>query len=267
MAQIITKITTQKRKGRFNIFINNQYAFAVSESTLIRFTLSKGQELSPAEIEQITQADEVAKAYQKTLNYLSYKLRTQKEINQFLNDFELSKSDREEIIDKLCELNLIDDLNYAKSYVRTQMRINKLGPQQISQKLKLQQIDPELITEALLEYPYELQLENGCHLAEKIARKYQKDAFFIRQNKIKVNLLKKGYSGDLINEIIAHLDLQPDEDAEQAALTFQADKLLRRYNRTHPDQVANKLKQALYKKGFSLSQIQTYLDEHLDEQF
>lgn len=44
----ITAITTQKRRGRYNIFIDGHYAFPVSEQSLIQFRLSKGQELTPA---------------------------------------------------------------------------------------------------------------------------------------------------------------------------------------------------------------------------
>ena len=43
---IITKISTQKRKGRYNIFIDNEYAFSVSERTLAEKRLLKGTELS-----------------------------------------------------------------------------------------------------------------------------------------------------------------------------------------------------------------------------
>ena len=41
---IITKISTQKRKGRYNIFIDNEYAFSVSERTLAEKRLLKGIE-------------------------------------------------------------------------------------------------------------------------------------------------------------------------------------------------------------------------------
>ena len=42
--QVITKITRQKNnKERYNIYLNEEFAFSVDESTLIKFGLTKGK--------------------------------------------------------------------------------------------------------------------------------------------------------------------------------------------------------------------------------
>ena len=84
MKQKITSITTQKRPGRFNVFLDGNYAFSVSEDVLIKFQLSKGKELDSADLEEIFQADALSKALNKALDYLSYSLRTEKETRQKL---------------------------------------------------------------------------------------------------------------------------------------------------------------------------------------
>ena len=39
----ITKIEVQKKKqNRFNIYINDEFAFGVDEATLLKFSLTKG---------------------------------------------------------------------------------------------------------------------------------------------------------------------------------------------------------------------------------
>ncbi len=41
----ITKITTQKkRKDRYNIFVDEKYAFSVDEEVLLKFHLKKGMD-------------------------------------------------------------------------------------------------------------------------------------------------------------------------------------------------------------------------------
>lgn len=37
MANTITKIEAQKRKGRFNVYVDGQYAFPISEEVLIKY--------------------------------------------------------------------------------------------------------------------------------------------------------------------------------------------------------------------------------------
>ena len=44
----ITKISAQKRPGRYNIFLDEQYAFPVSEEVLIKYGLRKGIVLDEA---------------------------------------------------------------------------------------------------------------------------------------------------------------------------------------------------------------------------
>ena len=59
---IITKVSAQKRQGRYNIFLDQEYAFSVSEKTLAEFVLLKGQELSPQKINEILDYEASAKA-------------------------------------------------------------------------------------------------------------------------------------------------------------------------------------------------------------
>ena len=66
----ISKITRQKNNPeRYNIYLNEKYAFAVDEGTLIKFGLTKGKVLEQFEIDEITYEDEIAKAFNKALGF------------------------------------------------------------------------------------------------------------------------------------------------------------------------------------------------------
>ena len=68
--QVITKIGRQKHnQERYNIYLNEQYAFAVDEGTLIKFGLQKGKVLEQIEIDEIQYEDEIAKAFNKALTF------------------------------------------------------------------------------------------------------------------------------------------------------------------------------------------------------
>lgn len=73
---LITKISTQKRKGRYNIFIDNEYAFSVNERTLVERRLLKGTELSLEDIEEIKKAEADSQALQLAMTFLSYQPRS-----------------------------------------------------------------------------------------------------------------------------------------------------------------------------------------------
>ncbi|MDN6040204.1 MAG: recombination regulator RecX, partial [Lactobacillus sp.] len=42
---LITKVSAQRRPGRYNIFLDGKYAFSASEKTVSEFVLLKGKEL------------------------------------------------------------------------------------------------------------------------------------------------------------------------------------------------------------------------------
>ena len=58
----VTKITTQKREGRYNVFLDDQYAFPISEDVMIKYRIFKGMEIDKQLQEEILAADDVSKA-------------------------------------------------------------------------------------------------------------------------------------------------------------------------------------------------------------
>ena len=100
---IITKVSAQKRQGRYNIFLDQEYAFSVSEKTLAEFVLLKGQELSPQKINEILDYEASAKASDLAARYLSYQPRTVKEVTDYLSQHEISRSAAKRAVNELTQ--------------------------------------------------------------------------------------------------------------------------------------------------------------------
>lgn len=257
----ITLITTQKQAGRYNIYLDGTYAFPVAESVLVKYQLAKGMELDKQLIQQITTADDQAKAYNKALDYLAHQLRTQKEVYDHLLSYGISEIDCQAVIAKLSDLNLLDDQVYANSFVRTQANTSDKGPVVIRQKLRQKGVGENLIERALTEFPADWQLTNATKLGQKLAKRYRSQSLKIQQNKILTGIITKGFSSNIANQALAQLDLQVDSDQQLANLTNQANKAWHRY-RSYPNLKRRlKAKQALYRKGFDLGDIDQVLDQ------
>ncbi|EGG52322.1 hypothetical protein HMPREF9520_02973, partial [Enterococcus faecalis TX1467] len=74
----ITRIS--KDKGEFYLLWLSSEKLRVSEDILVRQRLLKGQELSDTLIEEIKKASSYDVGLQMAMNYLSYQLRSKKEI-------------------------------------------------------------------------------------------------------------------------------------------------------------------------------------------
>ena len=76
MTKKVTKIVAQKRAGRYNIYLDEQYAFPISESVMIKFRVFKGMEVDEQLQAAMIAADDVSKAYTRALDYLSHQFMT-----------------------------------------------------------------------------------------------------------------------------------------------------------------------------------------------
>ncbi|KRN05816.1 recombination regulator RecX [Liquorilactobacillus sucicola DSM 21376 = JCM 15457] len=255
----ITKIQLQKRKGRFNIYIDGKYSFSLSEDVLVKYHLFKDQELTSTQIENLSNADETAKAHSKALTYLSSQLRTEKEVTDYLKKHDISPEKIQLVLEKLRYEKLLDDKKYAESYIRTMMKTSDKGFKVIRNNLRSKGVLEKTIEDAEKEYNSSYMIQKGIALAKKYERQYSRYPFNQKIQKIKQRFLAKGFSSEELRAITDSVDFGRNEDAEKQLLQEQATKLWHKYHSTIPKQRYFKVKQALYRKGFSLSEIETVL--------
>ncbi len=248
---------------------NNQYTLTtesgrrinVSEDTLVRHRLLKGEEITDEALRKIEKEAEMDIGYQIALSYLNFQLRSEKEIKDQLKKKEISQEGIAYVLPKLKELKLIDDLVFAESYVRTVMKLQDKGPGQIKQGLIKKGISEENIQKALTQFGFEIQEEAAKKLAEKALRKYQSKSYKEQIQKVRQHLFTKGYSGDVINIVMSDLEVEKDEDEEWELLVAQGDKLWRKHQRLERGKRNQKMKQSLFQKGFDFDQINLYIEE------
>ncbi|MGM7637513.1 recombination regulator RecX [Bacillus sp. Hm123] len=257
---IITKISQQeKRKDRYNIFLNEEYAFSVDEAVLIRFQLKKGMELSKDEIDTIAHQDGIQKGLNTAIHFLSIRMRSEREVRDYLQKKEIEPEAIEEVIRSLHRLSYLDDAQFAKAYVNTQMNTTDKGPIVIRRELKEKGIQEKWIEEVLSSFDFSRQLEKAAALAEKYRKKYRKESFVIQKQKIEQVLMRKGYGWDVIQEAVVTEQASEDEE-QQEALMYQVEKAHRKYSKYTGGEYKQKMKQSLYRKGFSISDIEKAME-------
>lgn len=256
----ITKIEAQKRRGRYNIYLDGKYAFPVAESVLIKFRLMKGLELDKKQVAAITTADQQARAYSRMLDYLAHQLRTASDIIKKLHDLETPEQFIAPIMQKLRDQHLVDDHEYAASYVRTEMITGLKGPGVIRQHLKMKKIGENDIDDALAQFTPDQQQANASKLAAKLFWRYRNQPLMRQEQKVRQGLMTKGYSSALFDQIRDQVTPQEDPDQQEELLAKTAEKLWRRYRRyTGRDRVQH-FKQGMFRRGFDLDRVQAWLD-------
>lgn len=258
----ITKIVKQKAKHRYSIFLDDVFSFGIQESVLIKFNLRKGLDLDEKTISDIKSAEILAKAFSIALNYVSYQERTVRQVENRLKEDQFPKEVIDKVLQMMIKKNYINDQRFANLYIQTHITNSNYGPKKFSYKLKMLGIDADIIDDEMQAYTYELQYDNAYNYLQKSQAKFQKASQFKYRSKMLEDLFKRGFDLDLAKEVVAEFD-DLDNELVLDNLLRDFERIVRRYD-TSDWKDLQKLKSALYRKGYSIDDINNVIDEHVD---
>lgn len=260
--RVITKITRQKNNAeRYNIFLDGEYAFPVDEAVLIKFELTKDKMLTNEEIGEINYEDEIRKAFNRALHFLSFRMRSEHEVKEKLKD-DFGEAVILEAIVKLKDYGFLNDEAFATAFMNTKKNAAKQGPRAIAQDLKRKGINDQTREAVLDEFGHAEQVEIATQLAQKVARSEQSKTPAQVKQKIRDNLMRKGYSFEVITDAIAATEITRDDDDWDTMIEKQGDKIWDKYARKATGyELKMKVKQALYQKGFPSDIIDTFIEQ------
>lgn len=149
--------------------------------------------------------------------------------------------------------------------MRTHSNVNQKGPTVIRRELFGKGVQDVIITHSLQEYSKEKQIENAFMLVEKKKKSYQKHSFLQMKQKLEEMLVRKGYSRDVIQICLEELKDEKDDSQQQEALIYHGNKYHEKHKKHDGWTYENKMKQALYRKGFTIEEIETFLQMKREE--
>ncbi len=218
----ITRIERQRRNPeRYNIFLDGEFAFGLHKETLARYALRKGDELTAERIREITGAEELTLAKQKALRLLSYRMRTEHELRTRLLEKEFPPPVIDSVIEQFRNLGLINDLEFARAFLRDAELRKPVGWRRLQQKLRQRGVPPAIIAEALAAAgQQDRDEEQALKAAQAQMRRFkparQKVDRLKQQQRLAQFLARRGFSWSTIRPVLKQVfkvDIPPD-DAE-----------------------------------------------------
>ncbi len=201
----ITDIKRQKRIGstRFNIHIDDSYAFTMSDLDVSMSGLRIGQDLSQDEVAKYSQSANEAKAYALALRYLGVRLRSRREILDYLKRKDCETSDIEAALERLEGLGLVDDLKFAQAWIADRMAVRPRSRMRLSQELMAKGVAKDDISAALDELEPEREIET---LKTMILRKQRSG--YADEKKLQGYLQRQGYRWSLIKQALDEINAE-----------------------------------------------------------
>ena len=137
------------------------------------------------------------------LKYIKVRLRSTKEIKDYLIRKKIEPEDIDLVIDKLTKTNNLNDDYFSKCFIKDKFRFTSWGPYRIKQELKKLGIDDEIINKNINIISNEEMDEKINKLINKqINSNHNKLDNYKLRNKIYANLVKLGYEASEVINIL-----------------------------------------------------------------
>lgn len=208
----ITKIEYQKKnKERFNIYIDDEYGFAVDISILIKYSLKKGMELDDALIDEILLSEEEISVYNYGISVLSRYFKSEYELRLKMKNKGFKPQLIDNAISALKERKYLDDERYCEMFINDKINISKHGVRKIKEALYYKGIDKEIIEEKIKSISAESEEERALLLGEKKLLNIKENDNRKKMSKLSNYLLGKGFEYETVNKTLRKL-LNADND-------------------------------------------------------
>lgn len=194
---MITAIKQQKRNPqRVNVYLDGTYAFPLAK--IVAAWLKVGQRLTQEKIEELQGQDEAEKAFQRALNFLSYRPRSQAEVERNLRKHEVAEDLIPEIIERFKRGRLLDDADFARRWVEDRATFRPRGAFALRTELRQKGVPDKAIDLAISDLD---ETELARKAAQRKARQLSHLEWPEFRNKLSSHLSRRGFSYEIVAEV------------------------------------------------------------------
>jgi regulatory protein len=197
MAGRITALKYQKKnRDRVSVFVEDR--FITGLPAIVAASLKRGQFLSDAEIEALEAKGDIEEAYNRTLNYLSYRPRSRAEVVTYLRRRDTHENHIGVVVDRLERVGLLDEEAFAEFWVENREKFRPRGPMGLRYELRGKGVSDEIIERVLDTVDAS---ESAYRAASKKARQLGHLDRVVFSRKLVEYLARRGFDYEVAREI------------------------------------------------------------------
>ena len=249
------KIESIKKTGsKYKILLDSGQVINTYEEVILNNGLLFHKYISNNLLEKINTDTNYYKSYNKALDMINRRLRSEKEIENYLIKSEVEENDIKEIIKNLKRIGLIDDRLFVKAYTNDKINLSTDGPNKIRKYLENNDIKDEYINDAINNIDNEI-INNKIDkiIAKKISTNTKYTPYILKQ-KILTYLINLGYSREDIINRLENIKIENKDTTKEMEKIYN--KLIKKYK---DKELIYKLKNKLYKKEYTKEEIENFI--------
>ncbi len=140
---------------KVHVFIDGKHALVVSLDVAAAERLTVGQACPPDRVRRLESAQEEAQVYEFALNFLSYRPRSAREVEQRLRKKRIAPEQIEAVMERLRKKGYVDDQAFARFWIGNRQTFSPRGPRLLRSELRQKGVPQDLVDAALSEYQEE----------------------------------------------------------------------------------------------------------------
>lgn len=247
---------------------NNKYKVSFVDKTeiilyddiIVKYNLLANKVIDQKQFIKITSENDYLAAYYRSLKYLSLKLRTEKEMTNYLKkDYAIELVTK--TIAKLKMDGYLNEQQYLVAYVNDQLNLTANGPFKIINTLLNLGLEEEKVRSYLDRFDVDFWQKRIAKIISKKSKiNHGRSAFQLKQ-KIKNDLFNLGYEPMMVSSQLEELVINDDIKLVYKEGNKVLEKLKKKYS---AEQLDYYVRCVLSQKGFELSKINDFIASKKD---
>ena len=118
------------KNNKYKVYIDNE-GYVLYDDIIAKYQLLFKSDIDKEELDNIIKDNTELSSYYQAIKYITKKLRSEKEIDDYLIKYGVNKDIRIKTINKLKENKFINDSIFLKAYINDQINLTNNGPVKI----------------------------------------------------------------------------------------------------------------------------------------
>lgn len=236
------------KNNKYKVYIDDD-VYVLYDDIIAKYQLLYKKEIDGSDLNEIIKDNQELDGYYLSIKYISKKLRSEKEIKDYLIKKEFDEKVIKKTISKLKDNKILNDEIFVKCYVNDQINLSNNGPLKIKSNLIKLGINIDVIDDKITSISDEVwKTKISKYIDKKIATNRNASSYYLK-NKIKIDLINLGYDRIFIDDLLSSISID-DSDVRKK----EYEKIKRSLEKKYEGyELEMKIKEKMYRKGFKVS--------------
>ena len=190
------------KESMYRLYLDNGEVIDTYDDVILDNDLLLKKEITPSIYNSIMYENRIQELCNSCIKYISYRLRSTKEIRDYLKKKDASSEEIEVVINILNKKKVLNDELFCECFIKDKMRFTSMGKYRIIKELQSHNISNDIIDKYISLMDDGAVIEKIEKLVDKKIRSNHKLDNYKLRDKIYYNLINLGYPSDLVVKVL-----------------------------------------------------------------